>query len=246
MTGMPIEDPEGSTRQRVLTLVVENGPVTAGEIAAELQLTAAAVRRHTAYLLDLGLITDHGPTGAVAPRRGRPARYFVATDAAHADLRDTSAELATQTLAFLREVAGEEAIERFAEWRATELERRYGAVLARAGDSPAERVEALAEALSDEGYAATVRQVGDGFALQLCQGHCPVQPVAEEFPHLCEAETQAFARLLGIHVQRLATLAGGGHVCTTHVPLAVPTTPTTPVHQSSTSTTITTAREGHR
>lgn len=248
MNATQVEDLDGSTRQRVLSLVVEQGPVTAGQIAAELELTAAAVRRHTAHLLELGLIADHGPTGTVAQRRGRPARYFVATDAAHADLTDTSAELATQTLEFLREVAGEDGVERFAAWRATELERRYGGVLQRAGDSPQERVEALASALSADGYAATVRQVGDGFALQLCQGHCPVQPVAEEFPLLCEAETQAFGRLLNIHVQRLATLAGGGHVCTTHVPLSVPTPSTvrsgTPARTSETA--ITTAREGHR
>ena len=38
------------------------------------------------------------------------------------------------------------------------------------------------------------------------------------FPELCEAETEAFSRLLGVHVQRLATLAQGDHVCTTFVP----------------------------
>ena len=54
--------------------------------------------------------------------------------------------------------------------------------------------------------------------VQLCQGHCPVQHVASEFPQLCEAETEAFGRLLGVHVQRLATLAHGDHVCTTFVP----------------------------
>jgi predicted ArsR family transcriptional regulator len=54
--------------------------------------------------------------------------------------------------------------------------------------------------------------------VQLCQGHCPVQHVATEFPALCEAETEAFSRLLGVHVQRLATLAHGDHVCTTFVP----------------------------
>jgi len=54
--------------------------------------------------------------------------------------------------------------------------------------------------------------------VQLCQGHCPVQQVAAEFPAFCEAETDAFSRLLGVHVQRLATLAGGHHVCTTFVP----------------------------
>jgi predicted ArsR family transcriptional regulator len=35
---------------------------------------------------------------------------------------------------------------------------------------------------------------------------------------LCEAETEAFARLLGTHVQRLATIAHGDGVCTTHIP----------------------------
>jgi hypothetical protein len=43
--------------------------------------------------------------------------------------------------------------------------------------------------------------------------------VATQFPQLCEAETEAFSELLGVHVQRLATLAHGEHVCTTHIPL---------------------------
>jgi hypothetical protein len=35
---------------------------------------------------------------------------------------------------------------------------------------------------------------------------------------MCEAETEAFARVLGTHVQRLATIADGDGVCTTFVP----------------------------
>jgi predicted ArsR family transcriptional regulator len=57
---------------------------------------------------------------------------------------------------------------------------------------------------------------------QLCQHHCPVQHVAEQFPQLCEAETQAFAELLGTHVQRLATIAHGDGVCTTFIPEFTP------------------------
>jgi hypothetical protein len=41
--------------------------------------------------------------------------------------------------------------------------------------------------------------------------------VAAEFPQLCEAETEAFGRLLGTPVQRLATIAHGDGICTTHV-----------------------------
>ena len=81
-------------------------------------------------------------------------------------------------------------------------------------------VIALVEALSEDGFSATARPVGAGglTGVQLCQGHCPVQHAATEFPAFCEAETDAFSRLLGVHVQRLATLAGGHHVCTTFVP----------------------------
>ena len=44
--------------------------------------------------------------------------------------------------------------------------------------------------------------------------------MAAEFPQLCEAETAAFAELLGTHVQRLATIAHGDAACTTHIPHA--------------------------
>ncbi len=53
---------------------------------------------------------------------------------------------------------------------------------------------------------------------QLCQQHCPVSHVAHEFPQLCEAETAAISRVLGRHVQRLATIAHGDGVCTTCLP----------------------------
>ena len=92
-----------------------------------------------------------------------------------------------------------------------------------AGEDVTARAKALATALTVDGFAATIRPVGEGTPLagvQLCQGHCPVQHVAAQFPAFCDAETDAFSRLLGVHVQRLGTLAHGEHVCTTFIPLA--------------------------
>jgi predicted ArsR family transcriptional regulator len=43
--------------------------------------------------------------------------------------------------------------------------------------------------------------------------------VASRHPELCEAEARAISRMVGSPVQRLATLAGGAHACTTHIPL---------------------------
>ena len=64
-----------------------------------------------------------------------------------------------------------------------------------------------------------------------------MQDAAREFPQFCDAETDAFSRLLGVHVQRLATLAHGDHVCTTFVP-----TPALPPRDTTMTATSTTAR----
>jgi predicted ArsR family transcriptional regulator len=130
-------------------------------------------------------------------------------------------DLAASAMAFLAEQLGPRSVEEFAARRVAELEQRYAPELELAGDDVAARTHALAGALSRDGYAASSRPVGAPGAevgVQLCQGHCPVQHVATRFPQLCDAETEVFSRLLGVHVQRLATLAGGAHVCTTHVP----------------------------
>ena len=78
-------------------------------------------------------------------------------------------------------------------------------------------MQAFAGALSELGFATSTDPAPGG--VQVCQHHCPVAHVATQYPQLCEAETEAFARLLGRHVQRLATIAHGDGVCTTVIPL---------------------------
>ncbi|MDR0627873.1 MAG: winged helix-turn-helix transcriptional regulator [Bifidobacteriaceae bacterium] len=218
-----IADADATTRTQILSLVVADGPISAVEIASTLQLAAAGIRRHLGELLSDGLIEDHrepGPDGR-ARGRGRPARYFVATASAHQALTQETPSLAVEAIEFLGKAAGRDAIGGFAGERAQRLEERYAAVITDAGADLGERIRALASAMNQDGYAATVRPGPRGLTLQLCQGHCPVHQVAQAFPEFCEAETRAISRLLGVHVQRLATLAGGEHVCTTTVPIAL-------------------------
>src|SRR5690606_15861528 len=108
---------------------------------------------------------------------------------------------------------GDHAVAAFAAEQVARLEQRCRVAMAGAGEDPLARAEALAGALTSEGYAASASAIASGG--QLCQHHCPVAHVAAEFPQLCEAETQVISRLIGIHVQRLATIAHGDGVCTT-------------------------------
>jgi predicted ArsR family transcriptional regulator len=223
---------EAGTRRRVLRLVAADGPITASRLAAELELTSAAIRRHLTELEQSGQVEVRDAHCANHAGRGRPARHYVVTPQGQGVLAQRYAELAEQALEFLAATAGPEAVAGFAERRADQLAARLAGAVD-AADDVAGRVEAVAVALDRDGYAATVRPVPGTGALQLCQGHCPVQDVAAAFPELCEAETRALSQVLGVHVQRLVTLASGGHVCTTSIPTgagaarpAVPSTPT--------------------
>ncbi|GAA4418345.1 transcriptional regulator [Actinokineospora soli] len=217
--GVPGQHADGRTRQSVARLLLERVPITAGAIDEALGLSPAAVRRH------LDALVAEGEAGTRdAPRRGdrgrgRPAKLFLLTETGRSRFGHAYDDLAIAALRFLAEDPGEQAVRAFAERRvATLVDRHRGDVTSEA--DPARRAEALAAALTREGYAASTRSVGAGE--QLCQHHCPVAHVAAEFPELCEVETAAFASLLGTHVQRLATIARGDAACTTHIPLASP------------------------
>jgi predicted ArsR family transcriptional regulator len=216
---------ESRTRDRVLRVVSQEGPVSIPGLVERLGLTETAVRRQVDALHSEGLVEAREATGP--RRRGRPARAWVLTPSGHRALVSDYDHLAGDALRFLRSTAGEGAVAQFAAHRVATLEQRYADRLEEAGGKVPDRAAALVEALNADGFAASARPVGEPgtgplTGIQLCQGHCPVQHVAAEFPELCEAETEAFSRLLGVHVQRLATLASGHHVCTTFVP-----TPTT-------------------
>lgn len=208
---------EGRTRHTVAGLLLEQGPITAVAVAEELGLSSPAVRRHLDALVAEGEAhtrdsSRHGRRG-----RGRPAKLFLLTEAGRTRFGHAYDDLAVAALRFISENDGEQAVRSFAERRMAGLVDHHREAL-EAGQDPVERTAALANALTREGYAASTRHVGSGE--QLCQHHCPVAHVAADFPQLCEAETAAFAELLGTHVQRLATIANGDAACTTHVPLA--------------------------
>jgi predicted ArsR family transcriptional regulator len=208
----PVDD--APTRTRVTQTILENGPSTAADLADQLGLTPAAVRRHLDQLLADGVLEARDQRVTGQRGRGRPAKVFAITDAGRDGFAHAYDELAAGALRYLAQTGGDDAVKAFAKHRLVDLEERYRPLLAQV--DPAQRPRMLAQVLTNDGFAASVSTTPAG--AQMCQHHCPVAHVAEEFPQMCEAETEMFARLLGTHVQRLATIAHGDGVCTTHLP----------------------------
>ncbi len=214
------EEQQG-TRNRVARSILDHGPSTAAELAERLGLTQAAVRRHLDALAGEGVVEPREQRVYGARGRGRPAKVFALTDCGRDEFHQAYDQLALDALRWIARTAGEgelgeAAVASFAKARVEAQAERYRPVVERA--APEERARALAEALTEDGYAATARAAPASAGEQLCQHHCPVAHAAEQYPQLCEAETEVFSRLLGTHVQRLATIAHGDGVCTTFVP----------------------------
>lgn len=205
-------EPVARTRESVARLVLELGPQTAAALAAQLNLSAAAIRRHLDALVADGLLVECESRRPVQRGRGRPARTYALTETGRNAFPHAYDDLASTALRYLRDTGGAEMVTAFADHRAAQIE----TLIAPAVTGAPSRALALADALTAQGYAASTERAGAG--VQICQHHCPVAHVAAEFPELCEAETRAFERVLGTYVQRLATIAHGDGVCTTHIP----------------------------
>ncbi|WP_147106942.1 helix-turn-helix transcriptional regulator [Nesterenkonia populi] len=67
---------DGSTRERVLQLVVEEGPISAAQLGTKLSLTPAAVRRHLDAMTEQGIVEIKNVQGSKRGA-GRPSRRYV-------------------------------------------------------------------------------------------------------------------------------------------------------------------------
>lgn len=204
------EDPR--TRDAIARSILENGPSTAAVLSERLGLTPAGIRRHLDLLTADGVLEAREPRISSTRGRGRPSKVFVMSDAGREKFEHSYDDLAVAALKFISAQSGEHLVTAFAKSRADEIERKGASVIAKSSN----KLSALADFLTEQGYAASVESRAGG--VELCQHHCPIAHVASEFPQLCEAETEAFSKLLGTHVQRLATIAHGDGVCTTYIP----------------------------
>jgi predicted ArsR family transcriptional regulator len=205
------------TRDAIARLILEHGPATASTLSQSLALTPAGIRRHLELLVADGILEAREPRTSSARGRGRPSKVFLMTDAGRAQFEHTYDDLAVSALRFMASHSGAHLVASFAQSRADDIEAKANEYIEENRTSRKnDKVALLAEFLTDQGYAASVEDRGLGE--EICQHHCPIAHVASAYPQLCEAETQAFSRLLGTHVQRLATIAHGDGVCTTYIP----------------------------
>ena len=205
----------GDSRARLVELL-RSSPQSVAGLAKALRLSEVAIRHHLQVLESDGFISAETVRRA---GRGRPSLRYALTDKARRLFPDNSADLANELLDYLGDEHGRSELQRFLRWRAERHAGRYAAALKDA-DSIDERVDRLAEVLSDDGFASSAQVVTtpDGATvLELRQDHCAIKAVAEQHPELCAYEASTFKNLLGGKLSRRQTIAGGADACICHI-----------------------------
>lgn len=203
----PPAAPPERTKVRLLELVQRHGPQTAQDLAARLEVSVPAARRHLGDLQEQGLLQSRTerPGG-----RGRPQHVFSLTERGEAAFPRTYSGLCVDVLRHVEGLFGQGAVLRVLDARNVEIAARLQTELPR--DLPLEdRVRRLAALLTDMGFDPVLER--DGPDLLLTQRNCPNLAVARQYAQLCDSELRLYAELLGAPVVRETRIACGQGAC---------------------------------
>jgi DeoR family suf operon transcriptional repressor len=192
-------------RGTVLIELKRSNRLTAKELAARLGISLNAVRHHLKELEADGLVDYERQHRGV----GAPTFAYRLSAAGESLFPRRYEATLTELLDYVVRRDGRASAVAVLEARYDALARRLGEELA--GASPAERMAAVTQLLSDEGYMAEgTAAAGTGI---LIEHNCAVQAVAEQFPEICAAEARFLAAALGAEVDRREHILSGCSAC---------------------------------
>ncbi len=214
MSDIPLSD----AKKRLVEVLKRTGAHTALEMADRLNLTDVAIRQHLLALEERGLVQQQRtqPEG-----RGRPAVLWSLSDLARGLFPDRHAELTVGLIQATRQAVGEDGLSRIISVRTAQQIKAYREVIPGPTTPLGERLQALADQRTLEGYMAEVVPRGyEGYLL--IEHHCPICDAAQSCMGLCEAELEVFRAVLGtdVVVERIEHLLKEDRRCVYRIALA--------------------------
>jgi DeoR family suf operon transcriptional repressor len=196
-----------TTRRAILNQIKRQGPQTATQVAEGLALTPAAIRLQLTHLEGDGLL-EHDSTPEHRP--GRPTLLYRLTAAAEALYPKRYGDLTTELLGYLGGPDGRQVDQLFEQRRQRRVDGARPRLVNLSFD---EQVAALTAILDEDGYLADAQRLSDG-SWRITEHNCAILTVAHGFSQACSSEL-SFIRdaLPGAHVERVAHLMDGAHVC---------------------------------
>jgi len=202
-------NPDMPTAERILLRLKTRGPASTATLAQELGMTAEAARLQVQKLLADELI---GGVQEAAAGAGRPRQNWALSAAGHARFPDTHAYLTIQLIGSIRQLFGDEGLDRLISQREGEMRKDYLKACSGLASVP-KKLDKLAALRAAEGYMARVEK--DGKDWLLIEDHCPICAAATSCQGFCRSELQLFREVIGeaASVTREEHLLAGARRC---------------------------------
>ncbi|WP_137922472.1 helix-turn-helix domain-containing protein [Hydrogenophaga sp. 2FB] len=178
------------TADRILFLIKSKGPTSAARLAQALDLTPEAARQQVQKLVAGGLLEGQLEAAAGV---GRPRQNWALTEAGNRRFPDTHAQLTVQLIGTVRQLFGEQGLDRLISQREADARTLYQQRCN--GKTVAQRLAQLAAVRSEEGYMARVER--DGKDWLLIEDHCPICAAARSCQGFCRSELSLFQDIVG-------------------------------------------------
>ena len=192
-------------RGEILLELKRSQPLTARDLAQRLGVSPNAIRHHLKELEAEQLVAYGREQRGV----GAPTFAFRLSAVGEARFPKRYEQALTDMLERVAATQGRSATVAMLEGEFAELSRRVERAAAHA--APAERVAAVAQALSDAGYMAEWDEREGCF--RLAEHNCALRAVAERFPEICAAEEKFLQRVLSASVERRQHIVSGCNTC---------------------------------
>jgi predicted ArsR family transcriptional regulator len=209
MARQPAQSGDRKTRRAIIHILKTDGPLTSGQLAERLGLTAMAVRQHLYALESEKLVAVEERPVPI----GRPAKYWQLTREADRLFPDAYAELSVALIDALDDAFGPSGLQRVLESRCARQEAAYQERIPHSAPLK-QKLQELARIRTEEGYMAEVRP-GEKGSFYFIENHCPICAAATRCQGFCSAELGLFRKVLGgdVEVAREEHIISGARRC---------------------------------
>lgn len=192
------------TRERILEFILHHREVRVEDLARELDISTAAVRRHVDNLRADGMVGQR----SVKQSTGRPYYIYYPTEHALEQAATSYADLLQRMLVSLG--GKTEVLGTVMTGVAEAVASRHREEVTEEQDSEL-RIVQVTEVLRAEGILDSWHSGHDGYHLK--NGLCPYRKVAEVSSLPCDADKKAIELLLGVDVEQIHRIVDGSPMC---------------------------------
>jgi len=197
-----------SSDRALLDVIRRSGPLTVTEMAANLGVTATAIRNRLTRLVGAGLVERH----AEHQGRGRPKYTYQVSVEAQKRLGQNYTDLALVLWDEMMSTVADRKLRRLLFIRVTDrLAEIYRSQVS--GQEWEGRLVQLTNLLHDRGVEAEVARDASGATPVLRQHSCPYYELAEADPAICALERKMFEKVLGRSLRLSQCRLDGDRFC---------------------------------